>query len=566
MTSAQENLRIVIVGGVAGGASAATRARRLNEHATITMFEKDEHVSFANCGLPYYIGGEIEQREALLVVKPELFEQRFDVRVRALHEVTRINRDRKTVTVHDKRRGESFEEPYDKLILAPGSAPIVPPHDGPKPGNVFTLRNVADSDMIRRTLLGPEALKPTDRPLEAVIVGSGYVGLEMIEQLARVGAKTTLVELVDQVLPLLDAEMGNLLRPELEQHGVTLELGAGVSRFHVDAQNRVTEVELSSGKRLRADVVILGIGVRPNVKLAEECGLELGESGAIRADGCASTSDPDVYAVGDAAEYFYKPTGKMARVPLAGPANRAGRIAGAHAALGGCTAPMAPVLGTSIVRVFGKSAAMTGLTEKAAARIGREVASVLIAANDHAGYYPGAEQMVLKLVYDPQTGVVLGAQAVGGEHGIDKRMDVLATVIHFGGTVRDLGGLDLAYAPPFGAAKDPVHVAAFVATNVLDGIVKLLPPAADLSGYQVVDVRTASERAKTPVQAANHAVHIPVDDLRARLGELDASKRTVVVCATGRRSYVAARILMQRGFADVASLSGGTLVRGSALS
>lgn len=562
-SSSKPSKRIVIVGGVAGGASAATRARRLDEDAVITMFEKDEHVSFANCGLPYYIGGEIADREALLVVKPELFERRFRVNVRTLHEVLRIDRERKVVRVKNRATGSEFDEPYDKLILAPGAAPIVPPQIGRPPANVLTLRNVADSDRIRRALVGPEALvsRTPGQPLRTVIVGCGYVGLEMVEQLRHLGLETVLVELVDQVLPLLDAEMGNLLRGELEAHGVTLALGEGVQAFHADDSGAVREVELTSGRRIPADLVVLGIGVKPNTQLAIDAGLKIGATGGIESNANAQSSDPDIYAVGDAAEYLFQPTGQPQRVPLAGPANRAGRVAGEHAATGAARLGMSPVLGTSIVRVFGKVAAMTGMTEKLARRLGQPAASVLIAANDHASYYPGAEQMVLKLVYEPKTGKVLGAQAVGGAEGVDKRMDVIATVLHFGGTVRDLASLDLAYAPPFGAAKDPVHVAAFVACNALDGVVELVGPSADLENVQVVDVRTPAEIAQRPIPACPSARQIPLDELRERLGELDVTQPTVVVCATGRRSYVAARILRQRGFPDAKSMSGGVLLR-----
>jgi NADPH-dependent 2,4-dienoyl-CoA reductase/sulfur reductase-like enzyme/rhodanese-related sulfurtransferase len=551
--------RIVIVGGVAGGASAATRARRLDEHAIITLFEKDEHVSFANCGLPYYIGGEIEKREDLLVVKPELFERRFRVNVRTRQEVVGIDRARKRVRVRNHVSGTEYEEPYDKLVLAPGAAPIVPPNV-PRAENIFTLRNLADTDRVREFIT--RATPPGGRKLQAIIVGAGYVGLEMVEQLLNVGLETTLIELVDQVLPLLDPEMGNQLEGELEKHGVRVFAGDSIEAFESEG-DRVVRVTLKSGRRLDVDVVVLGIGVKPNSKLAADAGLELGEGGGICTNDFAQTSDPDIYAAGDAAEYHYGPLGKRARVPLAGPANRAGRMAGEHAARGASRVALAPVQGTSIVRVFGKVAAMTGLTQKMARRSGRATESVVIVANDHASYYPGAEQMVLKLVFELATGKVLGAQAVGGD-GIDKRMDVIATVIHFGGTVRDLAGLDLAYAPPFGAAKDPVHVAAFAACNVLDGYVRLANPDLDLRDKQVVDVRTPREIANESIPSCDQSIAIPVDELRERLGELDPTKPTVVVCATGRRSYLAARVLEQRGFADVQSLSGGVLLRKTA--
>lgn len=564
---ARTERRIVIVGGVAGGASAATRARRLDEHARITIFERDEHVSFANCGLPYYIGGEIAEREELLVVTAELFERRFSIRVRTLHEVQEIDRVGKTVRVLNRATGTVFLESYDKLILAPGASPVVPQLGGTLPRNVFVLRNVADSDRIRQALVGPEAIRPfrSGEPVRAVVVGAGFIGLELVEQLHRRGVEVSLVEMADQVLPLLDSEMGNLLQREIEERGVCLELGAKVEGFESNGSGCVTGVRLTNGKRLEAELVFLGVGVSPSTHLAAAAGLAIGPHGAIESNDVGQTSDPDIYVAGDAGEYAYRPTGAKARVPLAGPANRAGRIAGEHAATGRAPTPMAPILGTAIVRVFRRVAASTGLTEKAAAKAGIRAASVAIAAGSHAGYYPGSEQLVLKLVYDPDTGKLLGAQAIGGE-GVDKRIDVIAAALHFGGTVRDLAALDLAYAPPFGSAKDPVHVAANVACNVLDGNVALAPPGLAFDRQTaVVDVRTPAEVQNQPLPGCDQAQNIPLDELRHRLSELDPRRSTVLVCATGRRSYLAARILRQRGFREVKSLSGGVLLRAAAL-
>jgi NADPH-dependent 2,4-dienoyl-CoA reductase/sulfur reductase-like enzyme/rhodanese-related sulfurtransferase len=547
--------RIVIIGGVAGGASAATRARRMNEHAQITMLEKDRHVSFANCGLPYYLGGEITDREKLLVAKPVLFEKRFNIDVRTRHEATAIDRARKIVTVLNHETGQTLELPYDKLILAPGASPIVPPIDGVKSPNVFTLRNVEDTDAI-------ESYLKANQPKRAVIVGAGFIGLEMVEQLHGLGIQTTLVELVDQVLPPLDPEMAHLLEAELESHGVALHLGDGISAIGTD-NGRADSVTLKSGKRIDTDLVILGVGVRPNVALAKAAGLSLGATGGVSINEYAQTSDPDIYAVGDVAEYVYGPTGQPMRVPLAGPANRSGRIAGEHAAVG-ASEPLTPVQGTAIARVFGLAAGMTGLSRKLAKKLNRPAKSVVIAANHHAGYYPGAKQLWLKLIYEPKTGKVLGAQAVGGE-GIDKRMDVIATAMRFGATVRDLTGLDLAYAPPFGSAKDPVHMAAFAACNEIDGQVNVVEPETDLAGKQVVDVRTPGEVNRQPVPDANNVVHIPIDELRSRLGELNKTLPTVAICASGLRGYVAARMLSQHGFEDVTNLTGGVLMRTHAL-
>ncbi len=548
-------LRIVIVGGVAGGASAATRARRMNERAQIVMFEKDRHVSFANCGLPYYLGGEIEDREKLLVAKPELFEKRFNIDVRTRQEVTSIDRPRKVIAVVNHRTGETYELGYDKLILAPGASPIVPPIEGVDAANVFTLRNVEDVDRIKSYL-------DVTKPERAVVIGAGFIGLEMVEQLHGLGIETRLVELVDQVLPPLDSEMAHLLQEELEAHGVDLHLGDGIKEVRT-VDGLADSVVLNSGTVLGTDLVIMGVGVRPNVKLAVDAGLALGETGGVLTNAYGQTDDADIYAVGDVAEYEYGPTGAMMRVPLAGPANRAGRTAGEHAASGKADAST-PVYGTAIARVFGLAAGMTGLSRKLAERLGVEARSVTVLANQHVGYYPGAKQMVLKLIYEPGTGKVLGAQAVGAD-GIDKRMDVIATAMRFGATVRDLAGLDLAYAPPYGAAKDPVHMAAFAACNELDGHVKVLDPGADLTGLQALDVRSAGEVAKTPFPEAAGPVHIPVDELRGRLDELDPSKPTVVTCASGLRSYVACRVLVQNGFADVYNLAGGVTMRTHAL-
>ncbi len=548
-------VRIVIVGGVAGGASAATRARRMNENAQIIMLEKDRDVSFANCGLPYYLGGEIVKRDKLLVAKPELFAERFNIDVRTRTEATAIDRSRKVVTVLNHRSGETYELAYDKLILAPGASPIIPPIGGAGAANVFTVRNVEGTDRIKDYL-------DVQKPQRAVVIGAGFIGLEMVEQFHGLGIETTLVELADQVLPPLDAEMAHLLKEELEAHKIALHLGDGIKDIR-ESDGKAEAVVLDSGVIVETDLVILGVGVRPNVQLAKDADLSLGETGGIAVDADGKTDDPDIYAVGDAAEYVYGPAGKSMRVPLAGPANRAGRLAGQHAASGSADS-WAPVQGTAIARVFGLAAGSTGLSEKLAARLGQKTQSVTILANHHVGYYPGAMQMVLKLIFEPESGKVLGAQAVGAE-GIDKRIDVIATAMQFGATVRDLTGLDLTYAPPFGAAKDPVHMAAFTACNILDGLVKFAAPDADLNGKQILDVRTAPEVNRKPVPECKGVIHIPVDELRQRIGELDPSQSTIVTCATGPRSYVACRMLMQHGFKDVSNMTGGVFMRVHAL-
>lgn len=552
----QTALRIVIVGGVAGGASAATRARRMNERAEIIMLEKDDHVSFANCGLPYYIGGEIQNRAKLLVATPELFVKRFRIEVRTRHEVRAIDRATKTVTVHDRNQGSEYPLSYDKLILAPGAAPLVPPLPGADAPNVYTLRNLVDADRIY------EAAK-TMTSRQAVVVGAGFIGLEMVEQLVGLGFQVSLAELQPQVLPLMDAEMVQPLADELRERGVRLVLGDGIQRVVLDDSGRAAGIELASGQRIEGGMVILGLGVRPQIRLAQEAGLEIGAGGGIATNRYMQTTDPDIYAVGDAAEYRFGVTGTPLRVALAGPANRAGRLAGEHAATG-TGHPIADVFGTAIVRVFRQTAASTGLTVKLANRLKLPARSVVIVAGSHAGYYPGAAPITLKLTYDPQSGRVLGAQAVGRD-GIDKRIDVIATALAMKATVWDLAGLDLAYAPPFGSAKDPIHQAAFAACNELAGLEAFAEPNSDLSTCQVIDVRTAAEVAQRPLAQVPNVIAIPVDELRDRLHELDANADTVVACGVGMRGHVASRILRQHGFTRVRNLTGGAELRARAV-
>jgi NADPH-dependent 2,4-dienoyl-CoA reductase/sulfur reductase-like enzyme/rhodanese-related sulfurtransferase len=549
-------LTIVVVGGVAGGASAATRARRVNESAEIILFEKDEYVSFANCGLPYYVGGEITDRSKLLVVSADLLARRFQLDVRIRQEVQSIDRAAKTVRVLNRTTGTTYTQPYDRLILAPGAAPLVPPIEGADADGVFTLRNVADVDRIK-------AAADASTTKKAIVVGAGYIGIEMVEQLVRCGFQTTLAEMKEQVLPLFDPEMVRPLQDELTAHNVALHLGDGIAKVTTDSSGRATGIDLASGTHVKGDLVILGIGVRPNLQLAREAGLAIGPGGGIATNRFMQTDDPNIYAVGDAAEYVYGPTGKPLRIALAGPANRAGRLAGEHAATGKAN-PMADVLGTSIVRLFEGVAAMTGLTSGLAKAVGQAARSVTVVANNHAGYYPGATPLTLKLLYEPETGHILGAQAVGQE-GVDKRIDVIATAMALHATVRDLAGLDLAYAPPFGAAKDPVHMAAFVACNQLDGLDDVVDADVDLTGKQVVDVRTAAEIAEAPLAGAPGVIAIPVDDLRGRIDELDKTADTVVTCKAGLRGHIALRVLRQHGFEKVANLSGGSTVRNRAL-
>lgn len=543
------SLRLVIVGGVAGGMSAAARARRLDEHASITVLERSAFISFANCGLPYHIAGRIADEKKLLVTTADRVMQRFNIDARVLHEVVAIDRSRKQVVVRDLQKQVTFELPYDKLILAPGAAPIVPKVDHVKAPNVFLLRSVEDTRAIRQWI-------EQHKPQRAVIAGAGFIGLEMAEALHDRGLHVTVVGKAPYPMHVLDAEMAFPISDELKKHGVELLTGVELTNLR-GTDERVTEAQVSDGRTLAADVVLLAIGVKPHTELAQAAGLVIGASGAIAVDRVQRTSDPDVYAVGDATEVTHGVSGRQMRIPLAGPANRHGRTAGQLAVTGHAPAA-AKVLGTSIIQVFDVAAGVTGLTEQAARQAGLDVETAYATAAHHASYYPGAEPMRIKLVYERSTGRVLGGQAVGGE-GVDKRLDVIATTIHFRGTIDDLASLDLAYAPQFGSAKDPIHVAAMIAQNQRDGVcASITPGVATSEDTQWVDVRTPEEFARGTLHVqGSSAVNVPVDDLRQRLDELDRHRPVVVFCQVGLRGYLAARILRQRGFADVRNLKGG---------
>jgi NADPH-dependent 2,4-dienoyl-CoA reductase/sulfur reductase-like enzyme/rhodanese-related sulfurtransferase len=541
-------MRIVIIGGVAGGATAAARAARVNPRADIVILEKGSAVSFANCGLPYHVGGEIEQRDKLLVATPQMFRQRFGIQVRTKHEVISIDRISKTVQVQTHDGSPPYSLPYDRLILAPGAEPIILPWAAEPAANLTTLWTLADMDRI----LGRLDAKKVRR---SAVVGAGYVGLEIVEQLARRGVEVTLIEKLPQVLALMDRELALPIEAELQRHGIRMLLGSEVQDTRRSG-DEVQQLILTDGREIACDLVISAIGVRPRTQLAAAAGITLGSSGGIAVDGFFRTSDPDIFAVGDVAEYPHGVLRQPTRVPLAGPANRAGRIAGTVAAEGK-TAPMADVLGSAIVRVFGKTAALTGLSSQSLTRFGISHRCAIIQAGHHANYFPGSESLTLKICYAPEDGKILGAQCVGGE-GVDKRIDIVATVMSFGGTVQQLAGLDLCYAPPFGSAKDPVHMAAFTACNDLAGTPSLLPADAALTGLQVVDVRTPSEVTALPLAGA---CQIPVDELRHRIGELDPQRDTVVVCHTGKRAHIAACLLQGMGFRQVSNLTGGMSVR-----
>lgn len=538
-------MKLLIVGGVAGGASAAARARRLSEDAHIILFERGPDVSFANCGLPYYLGGEIADRDKLLVVTPERLRTRLNLDVRVRSSVERIDRAAKKVHVRDIASGREYEETYDKLILAPGAAPLRPPLPGIDLPGIFTLRNLQDVDRIKARM--NQGVK------QAVVIGAGFIGLELVENFIRQGIATTVVELQDQVLPPFDKEMTTPIAEELASKGVSLLLGQSAEAFEQGSDGLT--VRLKSGQRLPAQLVVLGVGVRPENKLAVEAGLEVGPRGGIRVNEHLQTSDPDIYAVGDAIEIKDFVTGDPAQVPLAGPANRQGRIAADN--IFGRAARYRGTQGTAIVRVFDKTAAMTGASEKVLKRSKRSYRKVFVHPTNHAGYYPGAQAMSLKLLFDPDTGKVLGAQAVGGD-GVDKRIDVLAVAIQAGMTVFDLEEMELAYSPQYGSAKDPINMAGFVAGGLLRGdhpqvdVEAILAAPAGERPF-LVDVRTPQEYADGHIPGA---VNLPVDDLRPRLGELPRDRQIAVCCQVGQRGYLATRILKQAGF-QAANVGGG---------
>ena len=542
-------MKVVIVGGVAGGASAAARARRLSEEAEIVVFERGPDVSFANCGLPYYIGGEIVERDKLLVVTPQRLRERYKLDVRTSTNVESVDRQSKTVTVRDLVTKTESVEAYDKLILATGAAPLRPTIPGVNLPGVFTLRTMQDTDRIKETL---------DRgATDAVVVGGGFIGLELIENLVRRGMRTTLVQLQDQVLSPFDKEMTSPILVHLREKGVEVVLGQTAETIETTPTGLT--VTLTSGRALPTQLVVLGIGVRPENQLATQAGLETGPRGGIRVNDHLQTSDPDVYAVGDAIEVRDFVTGKAAQVPLAGPANRQGRIAADH--IFGRDSRYRGTQGTAILRVFDLTAAMTGSSERTLRAANLSYRKVYTHPAHHAGYFPGAQQMTLKLLFDPQDGRILGAQAVGGG-GIDKRIDVLAIAIQGRMTVFDLEEAELAYSPQYGSAKDPINMLGFVASELLRGghpqisveELNSLTGETDLARRPlVVDVRTPTEF------AAGHlpeAVNVPVDELRSRLNELSRDRRLVTYCQVGQRGYLALRILRQSGF-DAVNLSGG---------
>ncbi|MBP2073195.1 CoA-disulfide reductase [Thermoanaerobacterium butyriciformans] len=539
-------MKVVIVGGVAGGASAAARLRRLNEDAEIILFEKGEYISYANCGLPYYIGEVIKEREKLVVQTPEGMSKRFNIDIRTSSEVTKINPDEKIVVVHDIKNDRTYTESYDKLILSPGAEPIKPPMPGIDSKNIFTLRNIPDTFRIKDYV-------DYNNPKKAVVVGGGFIGLEVAENLKEVGLDVTVVELADHVMAPLDYEMASIVHQHLRDKGINLILKDGVKEFQ--HKDNSTTVVLNSGKTIDTDMVVLGIGVRPDIRLAKDAGLEIGERGGIKVNEYMQTSNPDIYAVGDAIEVKDYINGSNTLIPLAGPANKQGRIAADN--ICGRKSKYDGTQGTSVAKIFDLTVAATGNNETILKRAGIDYEKVIIHPNSHASYYPDALPMTIKLIFKKDDGKILGAQIVGFD-GVDKRIDVIATAIRANMTVYDLEELELSYAPPYSSAKDPVNMAGFAASNILRGDISVFHwdeiEKIDMSKSVILDVRTDMEYQLGNIKGS---INIPVDELRENLDKIPKDKDIYVYCQVGLRGYIACRILMQNGFKSVKNLSGG---------
>lgn len=539
-------MKYLIVGGVAGGATVAARLRRIDENAEIILFERGKYVSYANCGLPYYIGGTIAERDKLFVQTAQGFTARFNIDIRTEQEVTAIHPKEKTVEITDINTARTYSENYDKLILSPGAEPLRPGIEGINSDKIFTLRNVPDTDTIKKYV-------SRSNPRHAVVVGGGFIGLEMAENLHQLGIQVAVVEMANQVMAPLDYSMAAIVHQQLTDKQVDLRLEDGVSRFEETPEGII--VHLRSGKQITTDLVILSIGVRPETRLAKEAGLSLGTLGGIAINDYMQTSDPDIYALGDAVEVRHLVTGKPALIPLAGPANKQGRIV-ANNIVYGNRETYPGTMGTSIAKVFDLTVAAAGANAKLLKREGITYQSSYTHSASHAGYYPGAVPMSVKILFSPENGQLLGAQIVGFD-GVDKRIEMFAQVIQRKGTVYDLATLEHAYAPPYSSAKDPVNMAGYVAENILTQKVEIVHWR-DIAGLQkdtlLLDVRTADEYS---LGTLPNAINIPVDELRTRLSELPKDKPIVVSCAVGLRGYLAYSILTQHGFKNVKNLSGG---------
>jgi NADPH-dependent 2,4-dienoyl-CoA reductase/sulfur reductase-like enzyme/rhodanese-related sulfurtransferase len=539
--------KIVVVGGVAGGASAAAKARRVDELAEIILFEKGPYVSFANCGLPYHLSGEIEKRDDLFVVTQEVLKKRFGLDVRINSEVIEIDRQRKIVIVKQQPEGTTYEESYDKLILAPGTEAVAPDLPGVESGGVFTLKTIEDMDSVT-------AYMDKEKPESAVVVGGGFIGLETAEALHAKGLEVTVVEACGQILLPWDPDMADPVDRHM-QDSLWIEIYKNDPLAEILREgDNVTGVKLESGETIEAELVLLAIGVKPLTELAKTAGLDLGIRDLIVTNPHMQTSDPDIFAAGDAVQTHHRITGLPTWLPMAGPANRQGRTAGANAAGGDLTFP--GVIGTCIVRVGKICAARTGLNEKEAIEADLDYFVVLTSGKSHAGYYPGAKELLIKFVVENKTGRLLGAQIVGKD-GVDKRIDILATAIIGNMTVDDIVDLELAYAPPFGAAKDPVNMTAMVGQNILSGVSKAITWEEYFSQDprpKILDVRSEEERKTIYIQDTDH---MPIDEMRDRIGELDPKSPVVIHCRIGQRGYFAEQVLKGRGFENVQNLAGG---------
>lgn len=536
-----QSKRIVIIGGVAGGATAAARIRRLDEHAEITVLEKGPYVSFANCGLPYFISRDIQRRSNLLLQTPEGFFSRYRVTVRTNSEAVAIDRSAKTVAVKTPAGDEQI--PYDRLILAQGGSPIIPPMPGITKDHVFKLWTIPDMDRIHKFI-------EEKKPATAVVAGGGFIGLEMAEALHARGIHVTVVELASQLMIKLDPEFGAMVRAGLEEKGVTVLTGAGLAGVDDDT------VLLSNGSTVKASMVLLSIGVRPELTLAKNAGLEIGASGGLVVDDMMRSSDPDIFAAGDMVEVLHKVHGQKVRIPLAGPANRQGRIAGTNV-LGG-SMKYRGALGTAVVKLFDRTAASTGLCEKTLKDFGIPYGVAYVFKDNHVTYYPGGKPLALKIVYDKKTGRLLGGQAYG-EAGVEKRIDVLATALHGRMTLEDLSELDLAYAPPFNSANDPVNMASFIGMNNISGYSPLKTPAEAQhelkeTGGIILDVRTLGEQGKAPLAGV---LHIPADEIRDRLSEIPKEKKIYILSKDGFLGHTSLQILKSEGWRDVYNIAGG---------
>lgn len=546
--------KVLVVGGVAGGATTVARLRRLDENLEIILFERGEYISFANCGLPYYIGGTIEERDALLVQTPESMEKRFNIDVRIKNEVIKILKDEKKIEVKDLSTGKIYEESYDYLVLSPGSTPLRPPIPGIDSPNIFSLWNIPDTDAIYGFI-------KENCPKKAVVVGGGFIGLEMAENLHELGIEVSIVEMLNQVMAPLDFEMAEIIHEHIKSKGGNLYLGDGVQTF--DYKDGKTTITLQSGKTIETDLVILSIGIRPNGELAKDAGLEVNQRGGIVVDKNLRTSDKNIFAIGDAIEVIDFVNKTKTMVPLAGPANKQGRIVANN--IVGRKEEYKGTQGTSVAKVFDMTVASTGNNEKTLNKLGKEYGKdyliSFIHAKSHAGYYPEALPITIKLIFDLE-GKILGAQSVGYD-GVDKRIDVIATAIRFGGTIYDLKELELAYAPPYSSAKDPVNMAGYVAENILNKDVDTIfwneLDDLDRENSIILDVTDPEEREMGYVEGS---INIPLNDLRDRLDELDKDKLIVPYCGIGIRGYIASRILVQNGF-KAKNFAGGFMTYGN---